>query len=160
MTWLLTWLNVSVATLNATLQLLVIYWLIDEGRFIWNPIRWVFYPRIWTCICIYIWVKNVTWVELWHSDVIIQIINYEHNQSYCDWWKQFILLTFFPFSFVCLCNRTWFLMYTLRSVLFRTSVKFLAGLLKSACLFDRIMAMPLHGMIQQALISCMLVSTM
>jgi len=25
MTWLLTWLNVSVATLNATLQLLVIY---------------------------------------------------------------------------------------------------------------------------------------
>ena len=29
MTWLLMWLNVIVATINATLQLLVIYWLID-----------------------------------------------------------------------------------------------------------------------------------
>ena len=30
MRWLLTWLNGSVATLNATLQLLVIYWWIEE----------------------------------------------------------------------------------------------------------------------------------
>ena len=30
MTWLLTWLNVSVATLNATSQFLVIYWF--EGK--------------------------------------------------------------------------------------------------------------------------------
>lgn len=93
------------------------------------------------------------WSRLW-------TMNSEHNQSYCDWWKQFILFTFFPFSFVCLCNHTWFLMDTLRSILFRTSVKFLVGLLKSACLFDRMMAKPLNGMIQQALISRMLVSAM
>ena len=30
MTWLLTWLNVNLATLNATLQLLVIYKLENE----------------------------------------------------------------------------------------------------------------------------------
>lgn len=128
----------------------------------WNPIRWVFYPRIWTCVCIYIWVKNGTWVELWHSDVMIQIMNYEQwTQSILLWLvKAIYSFTFFPFSFVCLCNHTWFLMDTLRSILFRTSVKFLVGLLKSACLFDRMMAKPLNGMIQQALISRMLVSAM
>ena len=32
MTWQLTWLNVSVATLNTTLQLLVIYRYIDNSK--------------------------------------------------------------------------------------------------------------------------------
>ena len=55
MTWLLTWLNESVATLNATLQLLVIYRL-DESHlisstskilsYIWDSLVFIFVLKV------------------------------------------------------------------------------------------------------------------
>ena len=55
MTWLLTWLNVNMATLNATLQLLVLYRYRYRYRLhmVYYTFKQYIYIYIYLCVCMY-----------------------------------------------------------------------------------------------------------